>query len=135
MGVSSSSKHFRISSKQRHTMSSLRRGCTVRSRSRFPIRMGQMTMPESLGEDLRGHSVLIVEDDYSMAKVLQRTLEQAGPKVIGPVPSVAEALRLIAEDTSQADILDINLGGEKVFPVACDLRQRRIPFIFCTGYD
>ncbi|WP_425231080.1 response regulator [Sphingomonas sp.] len=63
-------------------------------------------------------------------------LEDAGATVLGPVSSVTEALSLLdgAPDVNSA-ILDINLNGEMVYPVADALTARGIPFIFATGYD
>ncbi len=59
-----------------------------------------------------------------------------GVDVLGPVPSVAAALALLAAGTPpDATILDVKLGGEMAFPVAEALRARRIPFMFTTGYD
>ncbi len=58
-----------------------------------------------------------------------------GVDVLGPVPSVAAALALLAAGTPpDAAILDVKLGGEMAFPVAEALRARSIPFMFTTGY-
>lgn len=104
-------------------------------------------MPDSIlmsrpgaGPDLalavRGRRILVVEDEYVMAKDLQHELEDAGAEVLGPVPSVADALALLATDVRpDAAVLDVNLGGELVFPVAEALRERGVPFLFATGYD
>jgi CheY-like chemotaxis protein len=58
-------------------------------------------------------------------------------EVLGPVPEVNDALALLASGAAQPDaaILDVNLGGQMVFPVVEVLRQRGVPFIFLTGYD
>ena len=85
---------------------------------------------------LRGYTVLVVEDDFTMALDLQASLEDAGATVLGPVSRVDDALELVW-DVFDIDIavLDINLRGERVYPVAEALRQRGIPFVFATGYD
>ena len=84
----------------------------------------------------RGRCVLVVEDEYLLAEDLREELEQQGAEVLGPAANVADAMELLrhgpAPDTA---ILDINLGGEKVYPVADALRARGIPFIFATGYE
>lgn len=79
---------------------------------------------------------LVVEDDYVLASDLASTLSEAGITIVGPAPNVSQALKYI-EDTSQIDvaILDINLRGTMVFPVADELSKRNIPFFFATGYS
>jgi len=94
-------------------------------------------MPDPLtASALRGRRILVVEDEYMMAEDLRYDLEEAGAEVIGPVPSVADALRLLATEMSiDAAILDVNLRGEKAYPVADVLRERTIPFVLATGYE
>lgn len=85
---------------------------------------------------LRHSRILVVEDQYIQAEILQQELEDLGAEVLGPVTSVAAALALLAGGTPvDAAILDVGLGGETVFPVAEALRARHIPFMFATGYD
>ncbi|WP_114946398.1 response regulator [Microvirga calopogonii] len=85
---------------------------------------------------LRGRRILVVEDEYLMAEDLQFDLERAGAQVIGPVASVADALKMIAaEGNLDGAILDVNLRGEKAFPVADALRERGVPFVLATGYE
>ena len=56
--------------------------------------------------------------------------------MLGPAPTVAKALRIIeSESALDGAVLDVNLGGEKVFPVVDILRSRGIPCMFVTGYD
>ena len=97
-------------------------------------------MPDALSSSpfasLRGRRVLVAEDEYILAEDVCNELERVGALVLGPVPSVAEALELVAvEPAPEVAILDINLQGEMVYPVADALRTRGIPFIFATGYD
>ena len=81
---------------------------------------------------LAGRKVLIVEDDYYLATDMVRTLGQAGAEIIGPVPSVRDALRLLAAQP-EAAVLDVELQDGKSFPIADALTQRDIPFVFATG--
>ena len=56
--------------------------------------------------------------------------------MLGPVPTVAEALELLSQGPApNFAVLDVNLQGEKVYPVADALRDQGIPFLFATGYD
>lgn len=85
---------------------------------------------------LKGRRILVVEDEYLLADDLSRMLADAGAEVLGPVPSVREALVLIdAAPPIDGAVLDVNLRGEMVFPVARSLQDRGIPFAFATGYD
>jgi DNA-binding response OmpR family regulator len=81
--------------------------------------------------------ILVVEDEYILARQLVRALTQEGAVVLGPVPDVARALALVADGPGGIDvaILDVNLVGEKVYPVADALLHRGVPFLFASGYD
>ncbi len=79
--------------------------------------------------------VLIVEDEYLLADDMAQALRKFGADVVGPVPSTDKALALLAEEPVDAAVLDINLKGQMVFPVADALRDQGIPFVFATGYD
>lgn len=93
--------------------------------------MAASTLPS-----FRGRRVLVVEDEYLLAEDLRERLESQGAEVMGPVASVADALELLRDGPApEAAILDINLQGEMVYPVADELRARGIPFLFATGYD
>ncbi|WP_375465598.1 response regulator [uncultured Methylobacterium sp.] len=80
--------------------------------------------------------VLLVEDDYFIVSDMARSFEADGAEVVGPAASVADALALLAGTPHlDAAVLDINLRGEMVFPVAEALEARGVPFVFATGYD
>src|SRR4051794_18185888 len=89
------------------------------------------------GLQLKRSCLLVVEDDYLIASDLAASLESLGYEVIGPAGSVAEALKLLEVEGSRLDgaVLDINLGNERVYPVADFLKARGTPFVFTTGYD
>ena len=85
---------------------------------------------------LRGRRILVVEDEYLLADDLTYALVDAGAEVIGPAGSVEDASALVtSEERIDAAVLDVNLRGEMVFPVADALIGRGIPFAFTTGYD
>ncbi|MFL6818375.1 MAG: response regulator [Bradyrhizobium sp.] len=83
---------------------------------------------------LCGQHVLIVEDEYFLAQDLAEYFHDLGAEVMGPVASVKEALKLLEVSDVQAAVLDVNLRGERVYPVADALRQRHLPFVFASGY-
>lgn len=82
----------------------------------------------------RGRKILVVEDDFIVAFDMQSMLEEQGAEVIGPASSLQEARALLAGAPPDAAVLDVNLNGEYVFPLAEDLRARGIPFLFATAY-
>lgn len=79
--------------------------------------------------------ILIVEDEYLIAMDLKHALEDAGLDVLGPVPSVGDALRMLGAEAVDAAVLDINLGGSSVYSLCEVLRGRNVPFVFATGYN
>ena len=83
-----------------------------------------------------GRVILVVEDEYLAAAELARELERRGATVAGPVPDVRRALLLLGS-TARLDgaLLDIQLRGERVYPVAEALRARAVPFVFVSGFD
>ena len=83
--------------------------------------------------DLRGKRVLIVEDAVLLALELETGLSDAGAQVVGPACELAEAMSLLAGQIDAA-VLDANLNGLAVTPVAEALAARGVPFVFATGY-
>jgi DNA-binding response OmpR family regulator len=61
-------------------------------------------------------------------------LMAAGCVVAGPIPRLSEALDAVDRGTFDAAVLDVNLGGDRVYPVADALSRRNVPFVFVTGY-
>jgi two-component system, response regulator PdtaR len=83
----------------------------------------------------RTRVVLVVEDELFIAMELQAALTEAGFRVMGPAGSVRDALHLIGKERPDAAILDVNLGREKVTPVAVRLNELRIPFVLASASD
>ena len=79
--------------------------------------------------------VLIVEDEPLVAMELALELEDQGIITLGPATSCRQALDLLAAEAPDAVLLDGNLNGEPVTPVAEALAQRGTPFAFVTGYS
>jgi CheY-like chemotaxis protein len=78
--------------------------------------------------------ILVVEDEYMLADALADGLTALGAQVVGPVGGLGEALTLVAAAEIDGAVLDINLRGEMVFPLADALAGRGIPYVFATGY-
>jgi CheY-like chemotaxis protein len=82
---------------------------------------------------IAGLRILIVEDALLLALELEAGLAEAGATVVGSAADVDEGLRMAAQPLDAA-VLDANLNGQSVLPVAEALRARGVPFIFATGY-
>jgi DNA-binding response OmpR family regulator len=81
--------------------------------------------------DLR--CILIVEDEPLIAMMLEDFILSLGHEVAGPCETVAEALEAVACKSFHLAILDVNLKGENVWPVARALRERGVPFVLASG--
>ena len=83
---------------------------------------------------LPSERILIVEDEALVAMILEDQLADLGISVTATCASVPDAMRAIEKNAPQAAILDVNLRGQLVYPVADCLMDRGIPFVFVTGY-
>ncbi len=90
-----------------------------------------------MNNDLGTHAlrVLVVEDVFLVAEEISDLLEGAGCDIVGPSGWVNEALKLAENEEIDGAILDVNLHGERCYPVVETLQRRNVPFIFLTGYD
>jgi CheY-like chemotaxis protein len=86
------------------------------------------------GDDLNGLRVLVVEDEAAISLLLEDMLLDFGCRVIGPAARLPTALETIEREEVDLAILDVNLAGEPIYPVADALARRSIPFVFSTGY-
>lgn len=84
--------------------------------------------------DLSGRRILVVEDEALVAVMVADMLEELGAIIVGPAGTLEEGLALAQEAEIDAAVLDVNLRGERVDPVAEALASRGIGFIFATGY-
>jgi PAS domain S-box-containing protein len=85
---------------------------------------------------VQGSRVLIVEDEALIAMELCEALSGLGWEVVGPVGTIDEAICAIADCPHlDAAVLDVNLAGTLVYPVADQLRALGVPIVFCTGYQ
>jgi DNA-binding LytR/AlgR family response regulator len=85
--------------------------------------------------DLAGARILVVEDEYFIARDIENALLALGGEVAGPVATRDQALALLEKEPIDLAVLDINLQGEMSFGVARALSGRGTPYIFATGYE
>jgi CheY-like chemotaxis protein len=85
-------------------------------------------------EKWRGVRLLIVEDEYFLAQDLADHFQSLGVKVLGPAGTVADALDILKSQEVEGAVLDVNLRGQRVYPVADVLLQKDVPFVFASGY-
>jgi CheY-like chemotaxis protein len=80
-----------------------------------------------------GRSILIVEDEPLIAMMLEDFLDSLGHKVAATCETVADALARVGQGGFDIAIIDVNLNGERVWPVADRLAARGVPYILATG--
>jgi DNA-binding response OmpR family regulator len=95
----------------------------------------KVDIPTVGGRPLHEQRIMIVEDEYLLGISMYDELEAAGATVIGPVGSIDDALHVLASCEIDVAVLDVNLQGLHVYPVADVLRNVGVPFIFATGYE
>ena len=83
---------------------------------------------------LRGTRVFIVEDESLIAMLLEDILEDIGCAIVGSALTLRQAMDQAATVPADIAILDINLGGDPVFPVATRLAERGVAIVFASGY-
>lgn len=81
-----------------------------------------------------GRRVLIIEDEPLVALDIATLLEAADFEIVGTATTVGEALEFVRHSKIDVALLDGNLRGHAVDDVAAALDQRRIPFLFVSGY-
>ena len=78
--------------------------------------------------------VLIVEDEMTIALLLEEMVEELGHDVAGLAMRLPQALELATNCPLDLAILDVNLDGHMSYPVAEILGERGVPYVFATGY-
>lgn len=78
--------------------------------------------------------LLIVEDEIMVAMDMERTFQTAGYLIVGIASSLSAAFQILKRSPVDLAVLDVNLGGESVLPLAERLRSNGIPFLFLSGY-
>lgn len=80
-----------------------------------------------------GRNILVVEDEPLIAMMLEDFLETLGHSIAASCDNVADAVRRAEEGGFDLAILDVNLKGEAVWPVAHKLKERGVPFVIASG--
>jgi CheY-like chemotaxis protein len=93
-----------------------------------------MTISATASERFKGRRALVVEDEMLVFMLIESVLADLGLEVLPPAGRLHHALEAARSAEMDVALLDVNLAGEMVFPVAEILAQRAIPFIFLTGY-
>jgi CheY-like chemotaxis protein len=78
--------------------------------------------------------ILLVEDEYLIRMLLEDMLTDLGHTVAAAVGTIAEGKEMAANGDFDCAVLDVNLDGQEIFPVADILIKRNVPFVFVTGY-
>jgi DNA-binding response OmpR family regulator len=77
---------------------------------------------------------LVVEDNSLVAETIAEALIDSGYEVVGPVPTLSAGLELAVDAELDGALLDVDLAGRLCFPIAMILAERKVPFLFLTGY-
>jgi CheY-like chemotaxis protein len=83
----------------------------------------------------KGYLVFLVEDEVMIRMMVADMLHELGYRVAGEAGRIEEAIGLLKNTEFDIAIMDVNLHGELVFPVAEAIKTRNRPFIFATGYN
>lgn len=81
-----------------------------------------------------GLRVLLVEDEFMVALLMETELAAHGCEIIGPIGRLDRALEIAQREAVDVAILDVNVNGNEVYPIAEALAARGIPFVFVSGY-
>jgi len=83
---------------------------------------------------LKGKRILVVEDEALIAVMVEDMLSDMGCSVVGPAATIEQALALARAEEVDGAVLDVNVRGERIDPVADALAARGVPMLFATGY-
>jgi CheY-like chemotaxis protein len=105
----------------------------MRSEAGFPTDLIP-GMPPDPGLRVAALRVLVVEDEMTVAMLIEDIVGELAYEVAAVVPRLEDAMRLVDSDLFDVAMLDVHLNGKTVFPFAAELEKRQIPFLFATAY-
>jgi PAS domain S-box-containing protein len=111
-----------------------------RGRFDMPVAVLGTSRPEAasavqLGMMNGTRRILLVEDEALVGMMMKDMLREIGFSVVGPIPDLPQALAAADDVHLSGAVLDVNIGGVTVYPVAAELARRGIPFVFVSGYS
>jgi two-component sensor histidine kinase/DNA-binding response OmpR family regulator len=113
--------------------------CTIKLTLTAPNKEVELSAPPvAIGADCapsRQRQVLLVEDEILVGMLTSEMLNQMGHAVVGPCANLTEAMDVFRSSHIDGAVLDVNLGGQPIFPLARILADRAIPMVFLTGYE
>lgn len=117
------------------TILSGRARASAAARDRTKSRERHLGVSAEPTEDLlQGIRVLVVEDEAAISMLLEDMLLDFGCDVVGPAARLATALEMAGSESFDVAILDVNVAGEPIYPVAEAIAKRDLPLVFSTGY-
>ncbi|WP_407150627.1 response regulator [Bradyrhizobium sp. ORS 86] len=85
---------------------------------------------------LAGRRILVVEDEYFLADDIDCAFRALGATIAGPVGTIDDASRILRNGGAiDGAVLDVNIRGEMIYPIAGELLARSVPIVFTSGYD
>jgi DNA-binding response OmpR family regulator len=81
-----------------------------------------------------GPRVFLVEDEFLVSLSLEQDLSEGGYTVVGPFADLQSARQAAASETFDLALLDVNVNGERIYPLADELAARGVPIVLLTGY-
>jgi CheY-like chemotaxis protein len=93
-----------------------------------------MGVTMTASQDWTGLRVLVVEDEAMVSMLVEDMLLDLGCEIVGPAARIPVALELAASAEIDAAVLDVNVAGQAIWPVADALTARGVPLVFTTGY-
>lgn len=91
-------------------------------------------MPQHAPLPLKDLRILVVEDEFLVSIALEEDLREAGATVIGPFNDLISGLDGADREQFDLAVLDVNLNGIMIYPLADELLSRGVPFLFLSGY-
>ena len=87
-----------------------------------------------MNDPIKAARILVVEDEYLIRMLLEDMLADLGYDIAAAVGTIPEACAFAETGAFELAILDVNVDGKEIYPVADILAKRGLPFVFVSGY-